>query len=753
MKKNHLLVIILTFFFIQLSFSQKYKDKSIPVDQRVEDLLKRMTIEEKASQLRIVHALQTGIKLSKDTLSLAPKAIEELKMGIGGIKNPGELISPEKSALLNNQLQKYIIKKSRLGIPAMFVGEAYNGIDAHGSTKFLRPIAQSATWNVALIKDVWDVIGREARLRGFHMIHSPVADIARDPRFGRMSESFGEDSHLTTEMVVSAITGVQGDSKGLTSTHIGAVVKHFVGYAQVMGGKNFSAIEVSPRVLNDELLPPFEAAIKRANALGLMPSHGDINGIATHGNPELLTNLLRNKWGFKGYVVSDSNDIARLFTLMKVADSPEKAVIMGLIAGIDIDLYSPDCYILIPKIVKTNPEILPLVDRAVRRVLRTKFVLGLFDNPYIDIANTQKSVRTDKALNLSLASSLESIILLKNENDILPIKTDKYKRIALLGPLYEKSTIEDFKKVFGSNVEFVCEKGFNLTNEQKGTPQLTSKEDNLKAIDKMAEMASSADLTILFVGGDEYTAKEAFFANTLGDRDNIDLVGEQVALFQKLKSLGKPVVVALKHRRTNSIVEIAENADAILDCWELGESGDMALAKILKGDVSPSGKLPVTVPRTIGQLPFHYNQKEINNTKDYLFSSAKPLFPFGFGLSYSKFNYSNIAISKTKMLPNQTITVSVDLSNTGSFVAKEAVQLYVKDEYSTVMQPDRALKSFQKVELKPGETKTITFKITPEMLMHSGVDMKKVIEPGFFSLFIGGSSTADLSTRFEYATK
>jgi len=753
MKKSHLLVIILTFFFTQLGFTQKYKDKSIPIDQRVEDLLKRMTIDEKAAQLRIVHALQTGIKLAKDSLYLSPKAVNELKMSIGGIKNPGELISPEKSALLNNQLQKYIIKKSRLGIPALFVGEAYNGIDAEGSTKFLRPIAQSATWNVDLIKDLWDVIGREARLRGFHMIHSPVADIARDPRFGRMSESFGEDSYLTTEMVVSAITGAQGDSKGLTSTHIGAVVKHFVGYAQVMGGKNFAAIEVSPRVLNDELLPPFEAAIKRANVLGLMPSHGDINGMATHGNPELLTNLLRYKWGFKGYVVSDSNDIARLFTLMKVADSPEKAVIMGLIAGIDVDLYSPDCYILIPKIAKTNPEIIPLVDRAVRRVLRTKFILGLFDNPYININDTQKGVRTTKAIDLSIKASLESIILLKNENAILPLKTDKYKKIALLGPLYEKSTIEDFKKVFGDKVEFVGEMGFNLTNEQKGSPQLSSKEDNLKAIDKMAQMASTADLTILFVGGDEYTAKEAFFANTLGDRDNIDLAGEQVALFQKLKSLGKPVVVALKHRRTNSIVEIAENADAILDCWELGETGDMALAKILKGDVSPSGKLPVTIPRTIGQIPFHYSQKEINNTKDYLFSSKKPLYPFGFGLSYSKFNYSNIVISSTKMLPNKIITVSVDLSNIGHFAAKEVVQMYLKDEYSTVMQPDRVLKAFQKVELNPGETKKISFKITPEMLMHSDVDMKKIIEPGFFSVFIGGSSTADLTTRFDYATK
>lgn len=753
MNRFHLLLFIFSIISIQSGVSQKYKDKSMPVELRVEDLLKRMTIEEKTSQLRIIHAEQVGIELANDSLSLSKEAIKQLSSGICGIKNPGEHLSPAKAALFNNQLQQYIIKNNRLGIPALFVAEAYNGVDAAGCTEFLRPISQAATWNVDLIKGVWDVIGREARLRGMHLCHSPEADLTRDPRFGRMSEAFGEDTHLVTEMVVNAIKGVQGDSKGLSSTHIGAVVKHFAGYGQIMGGKNFAAIEVSPRVFNDEILPPFEAAVKRANVMGVMPSHGDINGIATHGNPDLLTVLLRNTWGFKGFVVSDSNDIARLFYFMKVADSKERAAIMGLLAGVDVDLYSQDCYALIPQIVKTNPEILPLVDKAVRRVLRTKFLMGIFDHPYTNVAETEKSVRSIDAINLSLASCLESIILLKNDNYILPLNKNKYKKVALLGPLLDTTTVMDFKKVFGSTCEFVGEKGFKLTNEQNSIPHLSSEKENLKAIDKMAELASTADLTVLFVGGDEYTAKEAFFTSALGDRDNLDLVGEQVALFQKLKSLGKPVIVVLKHRRTNSIVEIAEKADAILDCWDLGESGDLAIAKIINGEFSPSGKLPVTVPRNIGQIPFHYSQKEINNRKGYLFSSSKPLYPFGFGLSYSTFNYSNITLSKDKMYPNQSITVSIDLSNTGNFIAKEVAQLYLKDEFSTVMQPNRVLKSFQKVELQPGETKKLTFNITPEMLMHSGLDMKKIIEPGYFSVFIGGSSEANLSTRFEYISK
>ncbi|MDP5229916.1 MAG: beta-glucosidase, partial [Cellulophaga sp.] len=342
---KYFFLITLSLYTFLSSYGQKdkmaYKNASLPIDERVEDLLARMSIDEKVAQMRIFHANIGVDSDEKGKLKLSDRVIKKLKLGIAGIKNPGEHISPLAAAKLNNELQKYIIESNRWGIPALFVTESYNGVDAEGCTKFGRPMTSAASFNPELVNRVWDIVGREARLRGMHMCHSPEADIMRDPRFGRMSEGFGEDTYLTTQMVVNAIKGVQGNYEGLgNGTHIGAVAKHFAGYGQVLGGSNFAAIEISPRTLIDEIYPPFEAAIKEARTLGIMASHGDLNGIASHGNPELLTGVLRDQWGFDGYVISDSNDIARLYYFMKVAESPEAAALMGLEAGIDIDLYA-----------------------------------------------------------------------------------------------------------------------------------------------------------------------------------------------------------------------------------------------------------------------------------------------------------------------------------------------------------------------------------------------------------------------------
>jgi beta-glucosidase len=396
-----------------------YKDATLSIEDRVEALLPLMSIEEKVAQMRIFHA-SIGTKPDENgKLKLSDRVIKKLKLGIAGIKNPGEHINPVDAAKLNNELQKYIIENNRWGIPALFVTESYNGVDAEGCTKFGRPLTSAASFNPELVNKIWDVVGKEARLRGMHMCHSPEADIVRDPRFGRMSEAFGEDTYLTTQMVVNAIKGVQGDYEGLgNGTHIGAVVKHFAGYGQVLGGSNFAAVEISERTLIDEIYPPFEAAVKEARSLGVMASHGDLNGIATHGNKALLTGVLRKLWGFLGYVVSDSNDIARLFYFMKVAESPEAAALLGLEAGIDVDLYAEDSYSYLPEMVKTNPEVEDLIDRSVKRVLRTKFILGLFDNPYIDIPEVEKGVRAAASLALAKEADLESIILLKNQQKL-----------------------------------------------------------------------------------------------------------------------------------------------------------------------------------------------------------------------------------------------------------------------------------------------------------------------------------------------
>lgn len=740
-------ILILTLTACSKLTVKDYKDSSLPIDERVEALLSKLSLEEKVAQMRIFHANIGAKPDANGNLKLSKRVIEKLKLGIAGIKNPGEHIDAVAAAKLNNELQKYIIENNRWGIPALFVTESYNGVDAEGCTKFGRPITSAASFNPELVRRQWDVVGREARLRGMHMCHSPEADIVRDPRFGRMSEAFGEDTYLTTQMVKNAVIGVQGNYDGLgNGTHIGAVAKHFAGYGQVLGGSNFAAVEISERTLIDEIYPPFEAAVKEARSLGIMASHGDLNGVASHGNPELLTGVLRDQWGFEGYVVSDSNDIARLFYFMNVAESPEAAAQMGLEAGIDIDLYAEDSYAYLPEMVKKNPALEKLIDRSVRRVLRTKFILGLFDNPYIDIEETKKNVRAASSLELAKESDLESIILLKNENKILPLSKEKSTKIALLGPLLNDDTKAAFESVSGPKIKYVAEKGFNLTDEAKGNPSLIDAAP--KTIAKMVSIARNSDVSILFLGGDEFTAKEAYFKNTVGDRATIEPVGAQDELIEKIAALGKPVIVVLKHRRTLAINTIAEEADAILDAWDLSEFGDESTAKIIFGKVSPSGKSPVTIPRSIGQLPYHYSMKEINYKKGYLFLEDGPIYPFGHGLSYSDFEYSDITISGTEITPDTELVVSVNVTNKGDMKAKEAVQMYIKDEIGSVTRPDKELKGFKKIELEAGERKIVTFTITPKMLEFTGISMKKVLEAGDYTVMIGTSSSDYLKTSF-----
>ncbi len=748
--------LVVFFLLVNLAFAQSvapvYKDKGASVDNRVKDLLSRMTLNEKVAQMRIFHA-NLGIDLSSDDkLDFKEGIVERLKYGIAGIKNPGEFLEPEKAALLNNQLQKYIISHNRLGIPALFITESYNGVDAEGCTKFARPINMAASFNPDLVHQTWDIIGREARIRGLHMCHSPEADLSRDPRFGRMSEAFGEDTYLTTQMIVSAVTGVQGDYTGLKSTHIGAVTKHFAGYGQVLGGTNFAAIEISPRTLIDEIYPPFKAAVQQAKTLGIMASHGDLNGVASHANYELLTGVLKNQWGFKGYVVSDANDIARLNFFMKVAETPEDAAMMALKAGMDVDLYSEDAFALLPRLVKTHKELLKYIDASASRMLRTKFILGLFDNPYINLETVKNNVRTAKGLAIARKMDEESIVLLKNRSanstSILPINPSntKFKKIALLGPILSEGAQADFEKIAGNQFVFTAEKGFDLTDKDSSVPNLNT--ETKSGFDKLISMAKDADLCVLFLGGDEYTAKEGFFSGAIGDRASIDPVGPQDELIRQVKALGKPIIVVLKHRRTLSINEFAKSADAILDCWDLSEFGNEAVAKAIFGQINPSGKLPVTVPHTIGQLPFHYSQKEINFKKGYLFLENGPLYPFGYGLSYTTFKYDHLKLSSATINPQSKITVTVDVSNMGNRDGREVVQLYIKDLIGSVTRPDKELKDFQKIELKAGETKKVSFTINPQVLKFTRADMKFGYEVGDYTVQVGTSSAEGLKADF-----
>lgn len=718
-------------------------------DDKIEALISQMTLEEKVAQMRIFHA-NLGIEASAtDELILSDTVKQKLKLGIAGIKNPGEFLDPKRAAIHNNKLQKYIIENNRLGIPALFVTEAYNGVDAEGTTRFSRPMNMAATWNEKLVERVWDTIGREARLRGLHMCHSPEADVMRDPRFGRMSEAFSEDTYLTTRMVVASVNGVQGRYQGLSAgTHIGAVTKHFAGYGQVEGGRNFASVQISERTLIDEILPPFKAAVQEAKTLGIMASHGDLNGVASHGNRALLTDLLRNEWGFKGYTVSDSNDIARLHYFMGVAESPDEAALMGLDAGLDIDLYAEDSYAYLPRLAKNNPKVLAQIDNAVRNVLRVKFTLGLFENPYIDVDKVASSVRNEQSLELAHSADLESIILLKNDKNTLPIKNISGKTIGLIGPLVGTKTEQQFQQIIGTKTKLIVEKGFNLTDGNKSKPQLLSDDENRAGFNKALAAAKKSDIIILYLGGDQFTSKEAYFNTDLGDRSSIEPLGLQNELVKRAAALNKPLIVVVKHRRTLAITEFDKYANAILDTWDLSEQGDLAVAKMVIGQAVPSGKLPVTVPKHIGQIPFHYSQKRINFKKEYLFTGNAPLFPFGFGLSYTTFEYSDLSLSTNSLKMGDSLTASVKVTNTGQYKAQEVVQLYIQDLIGSVIRPAKELKGFEKIELASGQSKIVKFTITPDSLAFTAKDMTKKVEPGDFIAEIGSSSVSTLSTSF-----
>lgn len=744
---------LLFLLFTLTACAQKaiYQDVNRSIDERVADLLSKMTVEEKVMQMRIFHA-NKGIKIDEaGNLSLEGDTKERLRLGIAGIKNPGEHNDPVAAAKGNNALQKYIIENNRHGIPALFVTESYNGVDAEGCTKFGRPITSAASFNPELTHRQWLVVGNEARLRGMHMCHSPEADVVRDPRFGRMSEAFGEDTYLVKENVVAAIKGVQGNYDGLgKGTHIGAVAKHFAGYGQVLGGTNFAAIEISERTLIDEIFPPFEAAVKEARTLGIMASHGDLNGVASHANPWLLTDVLRDQWGFKGYTVSDANDIGRLFYFMGVAESADAAALLGLRAGMDVDLYADDAYALLPKLAKEQPEIIELIDRSAGRVLRTKMILGLFENPYVDVRETERRVRMPTSLALAHEADEESIILLKNDNNTLPIDEASVETIALLGPALREKTRTHFQNIMPYK-NYIVEQGFKLTDEQKSVPQVNT--ETAAGVDKLVELAREADVNILFLGGDEHTSKEAFFNGALGDRASIDPVGPQNELLRRVKALGKPTIVVYTHRRTLSITGFAEHADAILDGWDLSEFGDEAMAKMIFGEANPSGKSPVTIPRSIGQLPFHYSGKRINNKKGYLFMENGPLYPFGHGLSYTSFTYTNAKVSAPTLTVPGMITASVKVTNTGRMAGKEVVQLYLTDEIGSVTRPAKELKAFRKILLQPGESKTVSFKITPEMLAFTRLDMTKGLEAGDYTVMLGTSSEEGETLKFRLVTK
>ena len=733
----------------------KYRNPNLTIDERVADLLPRMTLEEKVQQITGGGRGQLEILDPTGTFTT-----EQARAKMAQWANPDLVFTPRQAAILRNGVQRYLREKTPLGIPELFMGEALHGFMEYGSTSFPQALGLASTWNPELVHQVFTAAGEEAGSRGAGQVFSPVLDIARDPRWGRTEETYGEDPFLASRMGVAAITGLQGDTFMIGRHHVLATAKHFAVHGQPEGGTNTAPANYSERIIRENFLVPFEAAVQEAKAGSVMASYNEIDGIPSHINHWLLDRVLRQEWGFRGYVTSDGDGLQMLVNTHAVAATKADAARLAIAAGVDFDLSDGSVYRTLVSQVKQGIVPESEVDRAAGRILATKFRLGLFDNPYVDPDYAEKITNSTEHRQLALKAANEVVVLLKNEKNMLPLDLTKLKTIAVIGPnaegvhlggysrdpVHGVSVLQGIRDRVGSKANVLYAEGCKLTDAKPDWHGWFA--DNVKLIDPKtqveniqaaADTARKADVAILVIGENESTNREAWSEQHLGDRDSLDLVGAQNDLVKAVVETGTPTVVLLINGRPLSINYVAEHVPAILEGWYLGEEGGTAAANVLFGDVNPGGKLPITFPHSVGDLPDFYNHKPSAN-RTYAFSTRKPLYPFGYGLSYTTFRFDNLRVEPSQIGVGGTAKASVDITNTGPRDGDEVPQLYIHQKIASVTRPVMQLKGFQRVTLKPGEKKTVEFTITPEMLSMLNVDMHRVVEPGIFELMIGPSS-------------
>jgi beta-glucosidase len=748
-----------------------YKDPSAPVEQRVEDLLGRMTLDEKISQITTVWVRKQEIFTPGGDFDPA-RAHEVFPAGIGHMARPSDLRGPgspfeqpyrdaRQTVALVNAIQHYAMKETRLGIPVLFHEEGLHGYAARDATSFPQAIALASSWDPDLLTRVFTIAGREIRARGSHMVLAPVVDVARDPRWGRIEETYGEDPYLVGQLGIAAVRGFQGDALPLAPGKVFATLKHMTGHGQPESGTNVGPANISERTLREVFFPPFATAIHSAHALNVMASYNEIDGIPSHANYWLLHDILRGEMGFTGAVVSDYEGIEQLQQLHHVEPDLLHAAVRALHAGVDFDLPDGAAYAKLPEALAAGMVTQEQIDTAVRRMLRMKFLAGLFENPYADPKAAQTLTNNAEARALAEQAARRTTVLLKNDGT-LPLRAANLKTLAVIGPNAAKvdlggysnvpahtvSILEGIQAKLENRARVVSAEGVRLTDKgdwYSDAVALADKEANLQRIKEAVKVARDADEIVLVIGGSSATSREGWDKAThLGDRADIGLVAQQNELAQAMFALGKPVVVLLINGAPLSIPEVAAKAHAILEGWYPGQEGGTALADILFGDANPGGKLPVTIARSIGQLPLFYNQKPSAH-RGYLFDSKEPLFPFGFGLSYTTFEISAPHLSATQIKADQSITVSVDVRNTGKVAGDEVVQLYLHDVVSSVTRPVKELKGFRRVTLAPGESTTVQFTLDPEAFALWNEQMKRVVEPGAFEIMVGPNSV-DLKT-------
>nr|WP_233999801.1 glycoside hydrolase family 3 N-terminal domain-containing protein [Porphyrobacter sp. TH134] len=749
-----------------------YWNAKLPTEQRVEDLLARMTLDEKVAQIITIWDSKGQIQGAGDDFDPA-KAAAKFPHGIGQIARPSDRAGPssprtvprrsiEASIQYVIDAQRWAMQNTRLGIPVLFHEESLHGLAAKDATAFPQAIGLASTWDPSLIREINALIADETHARGVHSVLSPVVDVARDPRWGRIEETFGEDPFLVGEMGVASVEGLMGTGtdRKLAPGKVMATLKHMTGHGQPESGTNVGPAQISERTLREMFFPPFEQVVKRTKIDAVMASYNEIDGLPSHANKWLLDSVLRGEWGYRGAVVSDYYAIEDMARLHHIAPDNAGAGEIALLAGVDVDLPEGAGFKDLASSVREGRVPEAAIDNAVRRLLTTKFNAGLFDNPWPDLAKAKTSNGAE-GVALARKAAEKSLVLLKN-NGALPLALPadgggKKPTIAVIGPNADVARLGGYygepranvtplagiRAAVGDRANIVHALGVEIVKGDSDwwddPVELGDRDENLRRIAEAVEIAKTADTIVLFIGDTEKTSREGWAAGHLGDRTSLDLVGEQNELFTALKALGKPVVAVLVNGRPPSYPTIAAEADAVLETWYAGEQQGTAIADALLGTINPGGKLPVSVARNAGQLPMFYNHKP-SARRGYLFDTTAPLYPFGFGLSYTTFTLSAPQLSASSIKAGQGVTVTVPVTNTGKRAGDEVVQVYLRDDVSSVTRPVKELVGFSRVTLAPGETRNVAITIEPRAFAMWNADMKQVTEPGTFTIMTGANS-------------
>ena len=756
-----------------------YRNPALPVEQRVEDLLQRMSLEEKVAQMVGIWEFKGKIQTPAGDFD-AGRASSAFPHGLGQVSRPQDFRGvdatlngsagaateavnrdAEQTATYVNAGQRWAVETTRLGIPMIYHEEALHGYVARGATSFPQSIALASTWDPSLITRVFGVAAREMRARGAQLALAPVVDVARDPRWGRIEETYGEDPHLVSEMGLAAIRGFQGETLPLAPDKVFVTLKHMTGHGQPENGTNVGPANISERTLRENFFPPFERAVKELPVMAVMASYNEIDGLPSHANRWLLHDVLREEWGYKGSVVSDYFAVRELNTRHKMFATIGEAAIRALDAGVDVELPDGEGYDTFPAAVAAGRVQVSQIDDAVRRVLTMKFQAGLFENPYVDAAAAAGKTATPDAIALAREAANKAITLLKNDKGVLPLDPARIGKLAVVGthardtpiggysdvPGHVVSVLEGVQAAASGKFEVVYSEGVRITESRSWSAdevKLVDPAVNAALIEQAVRDAADADVILMVLGDNEQTSREAWADAHLGDRDSLDLIGQQNDLARAIFALGKPVVIVLLNGRPLSVNYLVEEADALIEGWYLGQETGHAVADAVFGRINPGGKLPVSIARSVGQLPIFYNYKP-SARRGYLFDTTAPLFPFGFGLSYTTFDISAPRLRQSTIGTSGTAAVEVTVRNTGTRAGDEVVQLYIRDDQASVTRPVNELKHFQRVTLEPGARTTVRFEITERDLWFWNIDMKRVVEPGTFTISVGPNSR-DLKT-------